>query len=72
MPANENDTKHTALIQSLVSMGNILGLDIVAEGVETEYQLSLCHQFNIEHVQGYYFSPPLTQQSIEEKYLNQP
>lgn len=70
MPENELDIKKIALIESMVSMASILGLDIVAEGVETEYQLSICKQFNIQYIQGYYFSPPLNQRSIEEKYLD--
>lgn len=70
MPENENDLKYIALIQSMVSMASILGLDIVAEGVETEYQLLICKKFNIQHIQGYYFSPPLDQKNIEEKYLS--
>lgn len=69
MPQGKDDLKLIALIESMVSMASILGLDIVAEGVETEYQLMLCKQFNIQHIQGYYFSPPLKQQDIEEKYL---
>ncbi len=71
MPEKQGDLKHVALIESLVSMASILGLDIVAEGVETEFQLNICKKFNIQHVQGYYFSKPLTQQEIENKYLNQ-
>ena len=69
MPQGKDDLKLIALIESMVSMASILGLDIVAEGVETEYQLMLCRQFNIQHIQGYYFSPPLKQQDIEERYL---
>jgi EAL domain-containing protein (putative c-di-GMP-specific phosphodiesterase class I) len=69
MPEGAHDVKYIALIEGMVSMASILGLDIVAEGVETEYQLEVCKQFNIQHIQGYYFSPPLKQQDIEEKYL---
>lgn len=69
IPQSKEDLKHIALIESMVSMASILGLDIVAEGVETEYQLTLCKQFNIQHIQGYYFSPPLKRKDIEAKYL---
>ena len=50
-------------------MASILGLEVIAEGVETTYQVSLCQTFNILHVQGYYYSKPLPQQEIEKKFL---
>lgn len=70
MPKSVSDMKHIALIEGLVAMATILGLDIVAEGVETEYQVSVCNQFGINHVQGFYYSQALTQKEIEERYLD--
>lgn len=70
MPENKEDSKNISLIEGLVSMASILGLDVVAEGVETEYQVEVCKAFKIKHVQGYYYSPPLSQQDIEIHYLN--
>jgi predicted signal transduction protein with EAL and GGDEF domain len=69
MPSNENDKKNSTLIESLVSMATILGIDVVAEGVELEFQKELCKKLNIEHVQGYIYSKPLSKINIEDKYL---
>ncbi|WP_250656257.1 putative bifunctional diguanylate cyclase/phosphodiesterase [Alkalimarinus coralli] len=69
MPENIDDSKNIALIEGLVSMASILGLDVVAEGVETEHQVLLCQQLNIRYVQGYYFSKPLPRQDIEKNFL---
>ena len=70
IPVDETDMKNIALVEGLVSMASILGLEIVAEGVETPYQVSLCHLFNITHVQGYFYSKPKRRKDIENEYLN--
>ena len=70
IPLDENDVKKIALMEGLVSMASILGLEVVAEGIETEYQVSLCRVFNIQHVQGYYYAKPKDQKDIEKQYLD--
>ena len=70
IPLDENDVKKIALMEGLVSMASILGLEVVAEGIETEYQVSLCKVFNIQHVQGYYYAKPKDQKDIENQYLD--
>jgi predicted signal transduction protein with EAL and GGDEF domain len=40
-------------------MGTTLGLQLVAEGIETLDQLRLLQQINCELGQGYLFSPPI-------------
>lgn len=70
IPINDADLKNIALVEGLVSMASVLGLEVVAEGVETEYQVSLCNALKITHVQGYYFSKPKCQKDIELQYLN--
>ena len=70
IPLDGCDVKKIALMQGLVSMASILGLDVVAEGIETQYQVSLCQDFNIQNVQGYYYSVPLPQQDVEAIILS--
>jgi EAL domain-containing protein (putative c-di-GMP-specific phosphodiesterase class I) len=69
IPEDQADKKKIALMEGLVSMASILGLEVIAEGVETHYQVSLCQLFNILHVQGYYYSKPLSKQDIERTFL---
>jgi diguanylate cyclase (GGDEF)-like protein len=69
IPEDQIDKKKIALMEGLVSMASILGLEVVAEGIETEYQVSLCQRFDIHHVQGYYYSKPLSKQDIERDFL---
>jgi EAL domain-containing protein (putative c-di-GMP-specific phosphodiesterase class I) len=69
IPEDQTDKKKNALMEGLVSMASILGLQVVAEGIETQYQVSLCQRINIHHVQGYYYSKPLSKQDIERTFL---
>jgi len=41
-------------------------LDVVAEGVETEAQLSFLKQHNCDEFQGYYFSKPVSTENFEK------
>ena len=44
-----------------ISLFKNLNIPIVIEGVETDKQLKLAKEKNIEYIQGYYFSKPLTE-----------
>ncbi len=44
------------LVKATIAMAHSLGLEIVAEGVETEEQLALLAKLNCNFAQGYYFS----------------
>lgn len=48
-----------AIVETVVAMAHSLKLSVVAEGVETEDQLSLLRMVNCDEWQGYYFSPPV-------------
>ena len=60
------DPNDAIIVDTIISMARHLGLDVVAEGVETENQLEFlvakgCHIF-----QGYYYSVPLP----KDKFIN--
>ena len=50
-------------------MRSHLGLQIVAEGVETREQLELLKTFECDALQGFYFDRALPSKVFEEKYL---
>ncbi len=54
-----------ALFQSLVSLGDALGLSIIAEGIETEDQLKLLRLTRCQQVQGFFFSRPVPADDID-------
>ncbi len=66
----ETDPNDAILVESIISMGQHFGLDIVAEGVETLEQLNFLRNQNCDAYQGYYFSKPLAIEELKELYLN--
>jgi diguanylate cyclase (GGDEF)-like protein len=51
---------HTASItEAIIGMAHVLGLRVVAEGVEQQEQISLLRRWRCDAVQGYYYSPAL-------------
>ena len=46
-------------MSSVVSIGRGLGMDIVAEGVETEFEAMMMTKLGCTELQGYYFSRPV-------------
>jgi diguanylate cyclase (GGDEF)-like protein len=54
-----------ALIQSLVSLGDAMDLDVIAEGIENEDQLRLLRLVQCEYVQGFHISRPVPAAEID-------
>jgi len=52
------------LVKATIGMAHSLGLQVVAEGVETIEQVALLGEFNCDFLQGYYFSRPITEKKI--------
>lgn len=52
-------TKSTELVRTIALMGANLGLELVAEGIETPAQKDNLAQLGCDYGQGYWFSPPI-------------
>ena len=61
----END-ENTAIVRTIVALAQNLGMDVVAEGVETEEQLALLRTLECEKGQGFLFSSPVNVRTAEE------
>ncbi len=59
------DTSRT-IVQSVVKLGRGLGMDIVAEGVETELEAAMMTEFGCTELQGYYFSKAIGADQMDE------
>jgi diguanylate cyclase (GGDEF)-like protein len=57
------DTTKT-IIKSVVTLGRGLGMDIVAEGIETPFEAAMMTRFGCTELQGFYFSRPLPVQEL--------
>jgi EAL domain-containing protein (putative c-di-GMP-specific phosphodiesterase class I) len=47
------------IADTIVKLGHMLGLAVIAEGVETGEQLDALRRMGCQEVQGFYFSPPV-------------
>lgn len=55
-----------AIVKAVITLANTLGINVIAEGVETEDQLSYLIQEGGSQGQGYLFSKPLSSEGFEE------
>ncbi|MBW4521417.1 MAG: EAL domain-containing protein [Scytolyngbya sp. HA4215-MV1] len=53
------DNDHAAIVQTIVTLGHALKLDLVAEGIETIEQQAKLQTIHCEYGQGYLFSKPV-------------
>lgn len=60
----EDENIHLSTIKTLVTLSNRLGLQIVAEKVETEAQAIQLDSLKCKTMQGYYFSKPISAKEI--------
>jgi len=54
------DPDDEAITKTIITMAHSLGLNVVAEGVETVEQLGYLHAQGCDEIQGHWLSPPLT------------
>ena len=67
--AIESDERKARLVELILGIAKTLGMDVIAEGVETQEQLELLRALGCRYVQGYYFSPPLHPSDFEARYF---
>lgn len=51
--------KDLEIVRAIVELGHNLGLEVVAEGIETKEQLQVVRYLGCDYGQGYHFSPPM-------------
>ncbi|WP_164523045.1 EAL domain-containing protein [Paenibacillus baekrokdamisoli] len=62
----QHNQVNAAIVNTMIAMAHNLGLQVVAEGVETEEELHLLKDYGCGLLQGYYFSPPTDVERIVE------
>lgn len=65
----DGDEAAATIVKSIVSLGQNLGLDVVAEGVETPSAMTRLAMLGCDYAQGYLFASPLTIDQLHD-YLD--
>ncbi|MEJ0037577.1 MAG: EAL domain-containing protein [Gammaproteobacteria bacterium] len=58
------DRHNSAIVSAVISLGHSLGMDVLAEGVETEAELAALSAMNCDQAQGFIFSRAVTAATI--------
>lgn len=61
--------KNQVIVDSIVKMCNRIGIQIIAEGVETKEQKELLRDLGCAFAQGYYYSQPISRSEFDKRYL---
>lgn len=65
--ATLGNNQNAAIIRSIVTLAEALGMETTAEGAETEDEITLIRELGCSHIQGYYYGPPLEVSDLAEK-----
>lgn len=65
-------TTNERIVQAIVAIGHTLGMEVVAEGVETPAQAELLRRLDCDVLQGYHFSRPLEAQAMTRLLQERP
>lgn len=55
------DSKKRLFVSSIVNLAHVLGITVLAEGVETEREFRVCRAIGCDLVQGYFVARPTTE-----------
>lgn len=62
-------SRNHVLCQAIVSMAHALGMEVIAEGIETETQCQLLKDAGCDHGQGFHLGRPVRAEVFEATYL---
>ncbi|MCG8493946.1 MAG: EAL domain-containing protein, partial [Sneathiellales bacterium] len=65
------NSKDAAIARTIISLGQNLGMQVLAEGVENQEQLSFLKEAGCDSAQGYVFSRPVGAEEIQNLSLKQ-
>ena len=64
------DNNDAAIVKAIIVMAKGLGLDLIAEGVETYQHLGFLYSHGCFYYQGYYFSKPLPADEFQQFFYS--
>ena len=66
---NLSDLKTVKILKTIIDVAYNFGMDVVAEGIETEQQSQTLKQLGCQMGQGYFFGHPLSAKSFEKTWF---
>lgn len=63
--------KNIEIVNTIVILAHKLGMDVIAEGIETEAEQEILKGFNCEYAQGYFFAKPLKKEDATKFFIDQ-
>jgi len=61
-----NQASSGELVRAIISMAEVLGLEVIAEGIETEAHRNTLKVLGCHFGQGYFFAAPLDRQAVHD------
>ncbi|MGL4884349.1 MAG: putative bifunctional diguanylate cyclase/phosphodiesterase, partial [Waterburya sp.] len=62
--------KNLEIVNTIVILAHKLGMNVIAEGIETAEEKEILQNFNCEYGQGYYFAKPLSKEDATQLFAN--
>jgi diguanylate cyclase (GGDEF)-like protein/PAS domain S-box-containing protein len=63
------DSDDAAIVGSTINLGKLLGLSVIAEGIEDQATADLLKSMGCEEGQGYHFGSPMPAAEFEQRFL---
>jgi diguanylate cyclase (GGDEF)-like protein/PAS domain S-box-containing protein len=68
----DTDGEQLAIVRTIITLAWNLGMDVIAEGIETSRQLAQLRALQCDYGQGYFFSKPLDRQGVTQLMTAEP
>jgi diguanylate cyclase (GGDEF)-like protein len=66
----EESEKDRAIAKVIINLAKNMGINVIAEGVETEKQLSFLSQKMCDEIQGFYYYKPMPPEEVEKIFVS--
>ena len=68
----ESDAEKLEIVRTIITLAHNLGLEVIAEGIETREQMFILRELGCELGQGYLFSRPLDAAAATDLLIAEP